>query len=139
MESQRKDSVSWYVRAFSYLLLLWGIVGLLSGAAILYASLTECFAAGASLSLSSTSLGLIEAALSGLTLAVGIVGLQASRHPQKAGSLRTLALAGVVSTVLGLGLCNAVGNDVPTSLLFNGLLMVICLVIAGNLDRQNRA
>ncbi|MDE8703483.1 hypothetical protein PZH32_11000 [Adlercreutzia equolifaciens] len=139
MESQRKDSVSWYVRAFSYLLLLWGIVGLLSGAAILYAALTECFAAGASLSLSATVLGVVEAALSGLTLAVGIMGLRASRQPQHAGSLRTLAVAGIVSTVLGLGLCNAVGNDLPTSLLFNGVLMVICLVVAGNLDRQNRA
>lgn len=137
VNAQRKDSVSWYVRAFSLLLLIWGAVGLVSGIAILYAAFADSAAAGAPLSLSAALLGLVEAVVTGLTIAVGIVGLRASRHPRYAASLRTLAVAGIVSTVLGLGLCNAVGNDLPTSLLFNGLLMVICLVIAGNLARQS--
>ena len=54
----------------------------------------------------------------------------------RAAALRSLALAGVVASVFGLGLCYATGGQLPTSLIFNLLLMAICVVIAGNLGKS---
>ena len=47
-----------------------------------------------------------------------------------------LAVGGVVASVFGLGLCYATGGQLPTSLIFNLLLMAICVVIAGNLGKS---
>ena len=60
----------------------------------------------------------------------------ASRNPGRAAALRSLALAGVVASVFGLGLCYATGGQLPTTLIFNLLLMAICVVIAGNLGKS---
>lgn len=135
-ESPSKNSVSWYLRAFSYLLIIWGIIDCLSGAAVLYEALATSFVNSAALSLTDVVLGLATVIVSALTTATGFMGLTASRNPARLESLNTVAVAGTVATVLGLGLCSAVGNDLPTSLLFNGMLLIICLVVTTNLRRH---
>ena len=137
-EPPQKNSVSWYLRAFAFLLVIWGVIDCVSGGAIVYQAIAESLAAGATLSLASSVLGVVVVAVSGLTAATGVMGLIASRTPARLGSLHTLALAGVVATGLGLGLCSAVGNELPTSLLFNGVLLIICLVVAANAQKQEQ-
>ena len=81
-------------------------------------------------------LGVAAAVANGITIAAGVLGRAASRNPGRAAALRSLALAGVVASVFGLGLCYATGGQLPTSLIFNLLLMAICVVIAGNLGKS---
>ncbi len=81
-------------------------------------------------------LGVAAAVANGITIAAGVLGRAASRNPGRSAALRSLALAGVVASVFGLGLCYATGGQLPTSLIFNLLLMAICVVIAGNLGKS---
>lgn len=81
-------------------------------------------------------LGVAAAVANGITIAAGVLGRAASRNPGRAAALRSLALAGVVASVFGLGLRYATGGQLPTSLIFNLLLMTICVVIAGNLGKS---
>ena len=128
---------------FSYLLMICGLFGLAVGGVVIYGA----FADGASatgLPLSALVLGVAAAVANGITIAAGVLGRAASRNPGRAASrnpgraaaLRSLALAGVVASVFGLGLCYATGGQLPTSLIFNLLLMTICVVIAGNLGKS---
>lgn len=138
-EPSQKNTVSWYLRAFALLLVIWGAIDCASGVAILYAAIAEGLAAGAVLSLTDSVLGVVVVAVSALTAATGVLGLIASRTPERTSSLHALAVAGVVATGLGLGLCSAIGNNLPTSLLFNGVLLIICLVIVTNIQKQTKA
>lgn len=115
---------------FSYLLMICGLFGLAVGGVVIYGA----FATG--LPLSALVLGVAAAVANGITIAAGVLGRAASRNPGRAAALRSLALAGVVASVFGLGLCYATGGQLPTSLIFNLLLMAICVVIAGNLGKS---
>ncbi len=112
METEQRSSASWYLRMFSYLLLLCGLFGVAVGAVV------------------------VAIAFNGVTLACGVVGWIASREPARRGLLRTLGLVGIVASVLALGLCYATDAGLPTSLIFNLLLMVIVFVIANNLVKS---
>jgi hypothetical protein len=118
-----------YLRAFSYLLGLCGVIGCVAGIAIVYQAFADGGAAEVSLPLGSAVFGIAAIAAEGVTIAAGVLGVAASCNQRRAGALYTTALAGLVATVLGLGLCYATGAGVPTSLVFNGLLMVICAVV----------
>lgn len=135
MSTEPKDTVAWYLRMFSYLLMLCGLFGLVIGGVVIYQAFVDGAPLEASLSLGSVALGIASAAACGITVAAGFLARTASRNVGRAASLYTLALAGIVATVLGLGLCYATGAGMPTTLLFNGLLMVICAVIAANLRK----
>ena len=117
---------------FSYLLMICGLFGLAVGGVVIYGAL----AAATGLPLSALVLGVAAAVANGITIAAGVLGRAASRNPGRAAALRSLALAGVVASVFGLGLCYATGGQLPTSLIFNLLLMAICVVIAGNLGKS---
>ena len=143
MAVEQTSTISWYLRMFSYLLMICGLFGLAVGGVVIYGA----FADGASatgLPLSALVLGVAAAVANGITIAAGVLGRAASRNPGRAASrnpgraaaLRSLALAGVVASVFGLGLCYATGGQLPTSLIFNLLLMTICVVIAGNLGKS---
>ncbi len=125
-----------YLRAFSYLLGLCGVIGCVAGIAIVYQAFADGGAAEVSLPLGSAVFGIAAIAAEGVTIAAGVLGVAASCNQRRAGALYTTALAGLVATALGLGLCYATGAGVPTSLVFNGLLMVICAVIANNLRKS---
>lgn len=134
MAVEQTSTISWYLRMFSYLLMICGLFGLAVGGVVIYGA----FADGASatgLPLSALVLGVAAAVANGITIAAGVLGRAASRNPGRAAS-RSLALAGVVASVFGLGLCYATGGQLPTSLIFNLLLMAICVVIAGNLGKS---
>ena len=127
MAVEQTSTISWYLRMFSYLLMICGLFGLAVGGVVIYGA----FADGASatgLPLSALVLGVAAAVANGITVAAGVLG--------RAAALRSLALAGVVASVFGLGLCYATGGQLPTSLIFNLLLMAICVVIAGNLGKS---
>ena len=94
MAVEQTSTISWYLRMFSYLLMICGLFGLAVGGVVIYGALAD------------------------------------------GAALRSLALAGVVASVFGLGLCYATGGQLPTSLIFNLLLMAICVVIAGNLGKS---
>lgn len=136
MAVEQTSTISWYLRMFSYLLMICGLFGLaVVGGVVIYGA----FADGASatgLPLSALVLGVAAAVANGITIAAGVLGRAASRNPGRAAALRSLALAGVVASVFGLGLCYATGGQLPTSLIFNLLLMAICVVIAGNLGKS---
>ena len=116
---------------FSYLLMICGLFGLAVGGVVIYGALADGAAAATGLPLSALVLGVAAAVANGITIAAGVLGRAASRNPGRAAALRSLALAGVVASVFGLGLCYATGGQLPTSLIFNLLLMAICVVIAG--------
>lgn len=135
MAVEQTSTIPWYLRMFSYLLMICGLFGLAVGGVVIYGA----FADGASatgLPLSALVLGVAAAVANGITIAAGVLGRAASRNPGRAAALRSLALAGVVASVFGLGLCYATGGQLPTSLIFNLLLMTICVVIAGNLGKS---
>ena len=134
MATEPKDTASWYLRMFSYLLMLCGLFGCLAGIAVVFQAITETGGA-AGLPLGALVLGVVAVAANGITVGAGFVGRIASRKPERLPALRTLAIAGIVGTVLGLGLCYATSDNLPTSLIFNLLLMGICAVIANNLER----
>ena len=117
MAVEQTSTISWYLRMFSYLLMICGLFGLAVGGVVIYGALAD-------------------GAANGITIAAGVLGRAASRNPGRAAALRSLALAGVVASVFGLGLCYATGGQLPTSLIFNLLLMAICVVIAGNLGKS---
>lgn len=134
--TERKDTATWYLRMFSYLLMICGAFGIATAAVVGYQAVADCSADGSGLSLGSVAFGLASLAANGVTVAAGILGRAASRNPDRLPALCTLALAGIVTTALGLGLCYAAGSGTPTSLLFNGLIMVICAVVASNLRKS---
>ncbi|WP_296013414.1 hypothetical protein [uncultured Adlercreutzia sp.] len=136
METEQRSSASWYLRMFSYLLLLCGLFGVAVGAVVVAIAFADGAPTEASVSLSALVLGLSAIAANGVTLACGIVGWIASREPAQRGLLRTLGLVGIVASVMALGLCYATGAGLPTSLIFNLLLMVIVFVIANNLVKS---
>lgn len=130
MAVEQTSTISWYLRMFSYLLMICGLCGLAVGGVVIYG------ASATGLPLSALVLGVAAAVANGITIAAGVLGRAASRNPGRAAALRSLALAGVVASVFGLGLCYATGGQLPTSLIFNLLLMAICVVIAGNLGKS---
>ena len=136
MASQQKNSVAWYLSAFSCFLVIYGVVIAAVGAAVLFTALVDGGTAAISLSLSSAVLGAAEIALGAVTAATGILGRIAARRPERLDSLHTLSVAGVVGTVLGMGLCTAVGNEPPTALLLDAVLMAIALIVTMNLRKQ---
>lgn len=136
MAAEQTSTVSWYLRMFSYLLMICGLLGFVVGGVVVYGSIADGASAATGLSLSALVLGVGGAVASGITFAAGVLGRAASRNPSRAAALRSLALAGVVASVLALGLCYATGGQLPTSLIFNLLLMAICVVIAGNLGKS---
>lgn len=113
---------------FSYLLMICGLFGLAVGGVVIYGAFADGASAAVGLPLSALVLGVAAAVANGITIAAGVLG--------RAAALRSLALAGVVASVFGLGLCYATGGQLPTSLIFNLLLMAICVVIAGNLGKS---
>lgn len=135
MSTEHKDNGTWYLRMFSYLLVICGAFGLATGGAVIYRAFADGGAPETSLSLGAVALGLSSVIAYGITVAAGITGRRADRQPSRFASLYTVALAGIAATVIGLGLCYATGVGMPTALLFNGLLMVICAVIAANLRK----
>ena len=128
MAVEQTSTISWYLRMFSYLLMICGLFGLAVGGVVIYGALADGAAAATGLPLSVLVLGVAAAVANGITIAAGVLG--------RAAALRSLALAGVVASVFGLGLCYATGGQLPTSLIFNLLLMAICVVIAGNLGKS---
>lgn len=136
MTTEQTDSATWYLRMFSYLLMLCGVFGCITGIVVIYQAFAESAPTEATLSLAMLALGVAGVATSGITLAAGIVGRIASLNPRRLSSLYTVAMAGIVGTVVGLGLCYATGDDLPTSLIFNLFLMGICLVVTNNLRKD---
>lgn len=130
MAVEQTSTISWYLRMFSYLLMICGLFGLAVGGVVIYGALAD------GLPLSALVLGVAAAVANGITIAAGVLGRAASRNPGRSAALRSLALAGVVASVFGLGLCYATGGQLPTSLIFNLLLMAICVVIAGKLGKS---
>lgn len=135
MKDASHNSVTRYLRMFSYLLAICGVAGLLVGAAVAWAALAQTAASPANAPLGAAMLALAALTSNGLTVAVGVLGRLSSDDPQRLTSFRTLALVDIVATVIGLGLCYATGAGLPTSLLFNLLLMAVCVVIANNLRK----
>ena len=136
MAVEQTSTISWYLRMFSYLLMICGLIALAVGREVIYGTFADGPATTTGLPLSALVLGVTAAVANGITIAAGVLGRAASRNPGRAAALRSLALAGVVASVFGLGLCYATGGQLPTSLIFNLLLMAICVVIAGNLGKS---
>ena len=135
MASESPSSRTWYLRMFSYLLIICGAFGFVTGDIVVYQAFVDGGAEEGALPLGAVAIGIAAAVTYGITIAAGILGLTACRRPERLGALYTLALAGLVACVLGLGLCYATGAGMPTVLLFDGVLLVIGAVIAANLRK----
>lgn len=80
MAVEQTSTISWYLRMFSYLLMICGLFGLAVGGVVIYGA----FADGASatgLPLSALVLGVAAAVANGITIAAGVLGRAASRNP----------------------------------------------------------
>ena len=108
---------------FSYLLMICGLFGLAVGGVVIYGA----FADGASatgLPLSALVLGVAAAVANGITIAVGVRRARGLAQPGARGGLRSLALAGVIASVFGLGLCYATGGQLPDRRSSSNLLLM---------------
>ena len=73
MAVEQTSTISWYLRMFSYLLMICGLFGLAVGGVVIYGA----FADGASatgLPLSALVLGVAAAVANGITIAAGVSG-----------------------------------------------------------------
>lgn len=104
MAVEQTSTISWYLRMFSYLLMICGLFGLAVGGVVIYGALADGAGATTGLPLSAFVLGIAAAVANGITIAAGVLGRAASRNPGRVAALRSLALAGVVASVFGLGL-----------------------------------
>lgn len=135
MEASPHPGATRYLRMFSYLLILCGAVSIAVGMAVAWTAVVQTTASLAAAPIGSLALAMATLIAGGLTVAVGILGRVASGRPDRLEAFRTVALVDITATVLGLGLCYALNASLPTSLLFNGLLMVVCIVISNNLRK----
>ena len=107
MAVEQTSTISWYLRMFSYLLMICGLFGLAVGGVAIYGAFADGAATTTGLPLSALVLGVTAAVANGITIAAGVLGRAASRNPGRAAALRSLALAGVVASVFGLAvLCH---------------------------------
>lgn len=137
MDQASQPSVFQYLRLFSYLLIIYGVVGIAVGIAVAYGAFND-MGNPDSLPLAPLVLGICALAVSGITIATGLIGRLAAKAPARLGQLRTIALAGIVASILSLGLCSMVGAGLPTSLIFSLLLLIISFVIANNLAKSSQ-
>ena len=135
VEDAPQTSVLKYLRMFSYLLILCGAVGIAVGVAVAYSAVATTALSPADAPLGALMLAVAALVSNGLAVAVGILGRMASARRERLASFRTLALVDIVATVIGLGLCYVTGAGLPTSLIFNLLLMAMSVAIANNLRK----
>ena len=128
MESTETAQLPPFLKGFSYLLMVYGAFLVIASGAVLYG----CFAftaeeAGAS-SISLFSIGAGGLLASALTLALGIVGRMTATRPELFRAARTLCMADMLASAVALLCCNAIGGELPTSLMLNLLLAVVWFV-----------
>lgn len=88
MAVEQTSTISWYLRMFSYLLMICGLFGLAVGGVVIYGALADGAAAATGLPLSALVLGVAAAVANGITIAAGVLGRAASRNPGRAAALR---------------------------------------------------
>lgn len=81
MAVEQTSTISWYLRMFSYLLMICGLFGLAVGGVVIYGALADGAAAATGLPLSALVLGVAAAVANGITIAAGVLGRAASRNP----------------------------------------------------------
>ena len=128
MESTETTQLPPFLKGFSYLLIVYGTFMVIASGAVLYG----CFAftaeeAGTS-SISLFAIGAGGLLASALTLALGIVGRMAAAKPALLKPARTLCMVDMLASAVALLCCNAIGGELPTSLMLNLLLAVVWFV-----------
>ncbi|MFR5092163.1 MAG: hypothetical protein ACLTDR_09385 [Adlercreutzia equolifaciens] len=102
MAVEQTSTISWYLRMFSYLLMICGLFGLAVGGVVIYGALADGAAAATGLPLSALVLGVAAAVANGITIAAGF-SARGLAQPGRAAALRSLALAGVVALGVRVG------------------------------------
>ena len=74
MAVEQTSTISWYLRMFSYLLMICGLFGLAVGGVVIYGALADGAAAATGLPLSALVLGVAAAVANGITIAAGVLG-----------------------------------------------------------------
>lgn len=128
MESTEAAQTPPFLKGFSYLLMVYGAFLVVAAGAVLYG----CFAFSAeetgTSSISLFAIGAGGLLTSGLTLALGIVGRMAASKPELLKTGRTLCMVDMLASAVALLCCNAIGGELPTSLMLNLLLVVVWFV-----------
>lgn len=135
MAVEQTSTISWYLRMFSYLLMICGLFGLAVGGVVIYGAFAD---------------GRPPQRAPAFRPRARRYRGRGQRHYHCGGSSRTRGLAqsgarggpsqprfgrcGRLGVRVGAVLCH--GGQLPTSLIFNLLLMAICVVIAGNLGKS---
>ena len=128
MESTETAQLPPFLKGFTYLLIVYGAFMVIASGAVLYG----CFAftaeeAGTS-SISLFAIGAGGLLASALTLALGIVGRMAATKPGLLKPARTFCMVDMLASAMALLCCNAIGGELPTSLMLNLLLAVVWFV-----------
>ena len=80
MASESPSSRTWYLRMFSYLLIICGAFGFVTGDIVVYQAFVDGGAEEVALPLGAVAIGIAAAVTYGITIAAGILGLTACRR-----------------------------------------------------------
>ena len=87
---EQTSTISWYLRMFSYLLMICGLFGLAVGGVVIYGALADGAAAATGLPLSALVLGVAAAVANGITIAAcsgwGCAMPRAASFPRRSSS-----------------------------------------------------
>lgn len=128
MESNKPLEAPPYLKGFSWLFIVYGALILASGIAVTWGSFGLSSAEGNISSISAFAIGASGIIAGALTLALGTTALVALRKQLAATPAKTLLIADIVASALALLCCNAVADQLPTSLILNLLLAIIWAV-----------
>ena len=128
MESNKPLEAPPYLKGFSWLFIVYGVLILASGIAVTWGSFALSSAEGNISSISAFAIGASDIVAGALTLALGATALVALRKQLAATPAKTLLIADIVASALALLCCNAVADQLPTSLILNLLLAIIWAV-----------
>ena len=132
MESNKPLEAPPYLKGFSWLFIVYGALILASGIAVTWGSFALTSAEVGISSISAFTIGTSDIVAGALTLALGVTALVAFRKQLAATPAKTLLIADIVASALALLCCNAVADQLPTSLILNLLLAIIWAVAFHN-------
>ena len=105
MAVEQTSTISWYLRMFSYLLMICGLFGLAVGGVVIYGAFADGAATTTGLPLSALVLGVTAAVANGITIAAGVLG-RAPRIARGGPSQPRFGRCGRLGVRVGAVLCH---------------------------------
>ena len=107
MAVEQTSTISWYLRMFSYLLMICGLFGLAVGGVVIYGALADGAGATTGLPLSAFVLGIAAAVANGITIAAGFSGARPRATGARGGPAQPrFGRRGRLGVRVGTALCH---------------------------------